>query len=173
MKLGLATLTALTLWAGAASAQAGEQARDFWSRVTLEVPVFTRHTPHDSWFNDNNFGLLADVAVNEDWSLVGGGYKNSFNRNTAVAGVSWQPASVRVGKARVRVGVLAAIDLNGGYKGYNSVDPFIGAFNVRLMAADQDAGGALSRMGALITVIPAAEKEGSAAINLALTYRLR
>jgi hypothetical protein len=116
---------------------------------------------------------LADVALNEDWSLVGGGYKNSFDRNTAIAGVSWEPLSVRVGKARLRGGGLAAIDLNGGYRGFNNVDPFLAALNVRLIAADQDAGGVLSRAGMLLTVIPAAEKDGSTAVNLALTYRLK
>jgi hypothetical protein len=174
MKLGLAIFAAAALWAGTASAQAAEGADegDFWSRVTLEVPVATRHTPHDSWFNDHNWGLLVDVAVNEDWSLVGGAYRNSFNRDTAIAGVSWEPLSVRVGKTRLRLGGMAALDLNRGYRGYNSVDPFLAAVNVRLSAADPDAGGALSRAGMLLTVIPAAEKDGSSAINLALTYRL-
>ena len=175
MKLARLMFAAAALWAGAASAQAAEGAREggFWSRVTLEVPVATRHVPHDSWFNDQNWGLLVDVALNEDWSLVGGGYRNSFNRNTAIAGVSWEPLSARVGKARVRLGGMAAVDLHGGYRGYNSVDPFLAAANVRLSAADPDAGGPLSRAGMLLTVIPAAEKDGSSAINLALTYRLR
>jgi hypothetical protein len=179
MKLGHSLAVAAALWAVAAFAQAADQppkgdfGGDFWSRVTLEVPVATRHMPHDSWFNDNNWGLLADVALNEDWSLVGGGYKNSFDRNTAIAGVSWEPLSVRVGKARLRGGGLAAIDLNGGYRGFNNVDPFLAALNVRLIAADQDAGGVLSRAGMLLTVIPAAEKDGSTAVNLALTYRLK
>jgi hypothetical protein len=165
---------AACLWAGAASAQDRDKApeRDFWSRVTLEAPVLTHHVTDDRLFNDKNWGLLADVAINDDWSLVGGAFRNSFDRNTVLAGVSWEPISVRVAQTRLRFGGMAAVDINGGYRPYNTADPLLGAFNARLSAADPDAGGALSRMGLLLTVIPPAPRNGSTAINLALTYRL-
>jgi hypothetical protein len=175
MKAVLVLAAATLFWAGAASAEdRGEAPKsDFWSRVTLEAPVFTRHTPDDRFFNDNNWGLLVDVALNENWSLVGGGFRNSYDRNTAIAGVSWEPLSVRVADARLRFGGMAAVDLNGGYRPFNSADPLLAAFNVRLTAADQNSGRAFSRLGALVTVIPPAPKNGSTAINLALTYRLQ
>lgn len=147
-------------------------ASDFWSRVTLEAPVVTRHTPHDSAFNDDNWGLMVDVAVNDDWSVVGGGFRNSYNRNTAFVGLAWAPVSVRVADARLRFGAMAGVDLNGGYRPYNSADPLLGALNVRLSAAEPDRGRLLSRFGLLLTVIPPAPKNGSTAFNLAVTYRL-
>lgn len=147
--------------------------QSFWSRVTLEAPVFTRHTPHDSAFNDQNWGLLADVALTPHWSLVGGAFRNSYRRNTAIAAVSWEPVSVRIAQARLAAGALAAIDLNGGYRPYNTADPFLGAFNLRLTHADPDPERPLTRLGLLVTVIPPAPKHGATAVNVALTYRLQ
>src|SRR5689334_15585260 len=45
MKLGHSMAVAAALWVGAASAQAADKPQDgdFWSRVTLEIPVATRH----------------------------------------------------------------------------------------------------------------------------------
>lgn len=159
---------------GVAAAQSitASEPPDFWSRVTLAVPVATVHTPHNSDFNNENWGLLADVALNDRWSLVGGGFRNSYGRNTALAGVAWQPLSAQVGAARLRFGGMVGADLNGGYKRFNSADPLIAAFNVRLTAAEPD-GRALSRLGLLLTVIPPAPKNGATAFNLAVTYRLR
>jgi hypothetical protein len=140
--------------------------------VTLAVPVATRHTPNNRDFNNENWGLLADVALNERWSLVGGGFRNSYGRNTVLAGVAWQPLSARVGDARLRLGGMVGVDLNGGYRRFNSADPLIGAFNVRLTAAEPDARP-LSRLGLLLTIIPPAPENGSTAFNLAVTYKLR
>lgn len=159
---------------GAACAQPASTSEppDFWSRVTLAVPVATVHTPHNSDFNNENWGLLADVAINDRWSVVGGGFRNSYGRNTALAGVAWQPLSARVGAARLRFGGMVGADLNGGYKRFNSVDPLIAAFNVRLSAAEPDERP-LSRLGLLLTVIPPAPRDGATAFNLAVTYKLR
>lgn len=175
---GIGWVAALAVFsAPEASAQAPEPAAephgDFLSRVTLQVPVVTVHTPDDEAFNNENWGLLADVALNDHWSLVGGAFRNSYDRDTVLAGVSWQPLSVRVAEARLRFGGMLAVDLNGGYRPYNAADPLVAGFNARLSAADPDRGSAWRRLGLLLTVIPPAPENGSTAVNLSVTYRLR
>ena len=164
----------LSLLASAAAAQPTltRDCSGFWSRVTLALPVATRHVPNNDDFNNENFGLLADVAMNDQWSMVAGGFRNSYGRNTAVAGAAWHTLSTTVGALRVRSGGLLAIDLNGGYRRYNSADPLVAAFSVRLSSAEPDEGP-LSRVGIQLTVIPPAPDNGSTAFNLAITYKLK
>ena len=172
---GAAVLVAV-LWTAGATAQerpSPDAPRPFLSRVTVEFPVLTRHTPHDSAFNDQNWGAFVDVAVTDTFSVVAGDFRNSYRRNTAFAALSWEPIHVRLANARLAFGAIAGADLNGGYRPFNSADPFLGAFNLRLTAAEPDSTRPLSRLGLLLTVIPPAPKNGSTAVNLALTYRLK
>jgi len=176
LKAGGLAVALTALWTGAAVAQdraAPDAPRPFLSRVTVELPVLTRHTPHDSAFNDENWGAFVDVALTDTFSVVGGDFRNSYHRNTAFAAVSWEPIRVRVADARLAFGAIAGVDLNGGYRPFNSADPFLGAFNLRLTAAEPDPNRAFTRLGLLLTVIPPAPKNGSTAVNLALTYRLK
>ncbi|THD81958.1 MAG: hypothetical protein E7812_03895 [Phenylobacterium sp.] len=144
----------------------------FWSRVTVEVPAYTHHVPHDDEFNDRNTGLFVDYALTPSWSLVGGDFENSYRRNTAFAAVSWEPLTAHVAGLRLAAGGMVGLDLNGGYRGFNEAEPLLGAVNLRLTAANPDAD-ALHRLGLLLTVIPAAPGGGGAtAFNLAVTYRL-
>lgn len=159
-------------WAGGALAQTdpGRASGDVWSRVTLETPIYTRHFPNDGGFNDQNWGGFVDVALNDDWSAVAGDFRNSYRRNTAFAAVSWEPLKADVSGLRLAFGGMAGVDLNGGYRGYNNVEPLLGAFNLRIAAANPHR--ALERFGLLFTIIPPAARHGATALNVALTYRL-
>jgi hypothetical protein len=153
--------------------QSGATDTSFWSRVTLEVPLVTRHIP-DNDFDDQNWGAIVDVAVTPRWSVVGGDFVNSFYRNTVFAAVSYTPVSFSVGKLRIAPDVMLGLDLNGGYAGDSSVDPLLGAVQIKLAGAhlENTRYRLLDRLGLAITVIPPSLKErGSAPVNLALTYR--
>lgn len=171
-----AALAALALCAGQAraeDAQARGQDDSFWSRVTVELPAYTHHIPHDAFFNDQNWGAFVDYRLTRQWSLVGGDFKNSYSRNTAFAAVAWTPIQVDVSAVRVGLGAIAGVDLNGGYRGFNQYEPLLGALTLRLSAAHPEPGNLLNRFGLLTTVIPPAAKNGSTAINVAVTYRLQ
>jgi hypothetical protein len=180
MKLSLAAAVALATALPCAPALAQQAAAaptaapdSFWSRVTVEVPAYTHHIPHDELFNDHNWGAIVDVALNERWSVVGGDFKNSYRRNTAFAAVSWEPLVFTPGALRLAAGGMVGVDLNRGYRGFNTVEPLLGAFNLRVTAADLHDPDPLHRFGLLFTVIPPGVQHGSTAINVAVTYRLR
>src|SRR5215467_14445290 len=77
------------LIAGASSAIAAEVEESqgghpsFLSRITIETSLFTQHTRHDAFFNDNNWSGIAEVALSRDTAVVAGDFINSYNRNTA------------------------------------------------------------------------------------------
>jgi len=147
----------------------------FWSRVTLEVPVFTRHIPHRDDLNNGDWGAYVDVSVTRQWSIVGGDFINSFHRNTAFAAVSWTPVRFDVGKIRIAPDAIVGLDLNGGYKGDSQVDPLLAAVQIKVGAADLDNPkyAFLERLGLALTFIPPSlQKGGAMPVNLAITYRL-
>jgi len=163
------------LWSAQALAQSDQSSGEdeTISRITIELPLLTRHVPNDSQFNDHNWGGFIDFALNDHFSLVGGDFINSFKRNTAFAGVSWEPVSFKFSGAKIAFGGMLGFDLNGGYRGFNAVDPLLGALNIRLSAADyRENKGFFHNFGLLATIIPPNPKAGSTAINLALTYHL-
>ena len=47
----------------AQDAQQSDPDRSFLSRVTVEVPVYTRHIPNDAGFNDHNWGAFINVDL--------------------------------------------------------------------------------------------------------------
>jgi hypothetical protein len=146
----------------------------FWSRVTLEVPAFTRHTPHDSYFNDHNWGLFVDVKLNDTFSVVGGDFDNSYRKNTAFAAVAIMPLRATVGHVAVSAGGMVGLDLTNGYHGHNDYEPALGALSLRLNGAGFEGQSAfLNRLGLLTTIIPADPNGGSTAINVAVTWRLQ
>lgn len=146
----------------------------FWSRVTLEAPVYTHHFPNDALFNDHNWGGFVDVAVTRQWSIVGGDFDNSYRRNTAFLAASYEPIEFTWSKMRLDIGGLAGVDLNGGYRHFNRLEPLLGAVNLRLSGhgLDPTRYGPLARAGLLATIIPPDPHGGSTAVNLAVTYRL-
>ena len=160
----------------AQDSQQSDPDTSFLSRVTVEVPVYTRHIPNDAGFNDHNWGAFINVDVakssalgNADFSVVGGDYRNSYYKNTAFLGgeVTWSP--ILTNNLRIEIGPMLGFDLNGGYKGYNDSDPLLGAVQLKVSgmgSAPED--GLLNHLGAALTVIPGDQT----AINLALTFRL-
>lgn len=172
MRIAPFALVAALLFASQAHAQASPQAPpadSFWSRVTVEVPLVTRHFPNDKGFNDHNWGGWVDVAVNSWVSVDAGDFINSYRRNTAFAAVGLNSPSATFSHVKLWGEGLIGADLNAGYRGYNSVDPFLGAVQLRLTGANFDSNLAfLNRLGVAVTVIPSAP---DFPINLALTYR--
>jgi hypothetical protein len=175
MSVGAAAraILALAVLAAGGAASAAEPAYDsIWSRVTLEVPVLTRHIPHRDDLNNGDWGAFVDVAVNRHWSVVAGDFENSFHKNTAFAAVSYTPTHFDLGKVRISPDGMVGLDLNGGYKGNSSVDPLMAAVQIKIGAADASGPGLMRRLGLALTFIPPSlQKGGAMPVNLALTYR--
>lgn len=144
----------------------------FWSRVTVTVPLFTQHVPSSRGYNDHNWGAWVNVAINRQWSVVGGDFLNSYNKNTAFAGVAWMPFNWDLSHARIDLGLMAGADLNGGYKHVSSVDPLLGALALTIRGANFSDGALLNRLGITFTVIPSAGRGGSVPLNLAVSFQL-
>jgi hypothetical protein len=160
----------------AQDAQQSDPDTSFLSRVTVEVPVYTRHIPNDAGFNDHNWGAFINVDLakssalgNAELSVAGGTFINSYRKNTAfLAGeIMWSP--IVTNHLKIEIGPMLGFDLNGGYKGYSDVDPLLGAIQVRVSGTDfAPENELLNRLGTAITIMPGQET----AINLALTVRL-
>ena len=171
--VGVAILALAGSRACAANSEPDRPFSSFWSRVTVELPVLTRHIPNND-FDDHNWGAFVDVAVTRNWSMVGGDYVNSFHRHTAFAGVAYTPVSFDLGKVKIAPNAMVGLDLNGGYKGHNSVDPLLGAFQLSLTGAhwENTRYRILDRLGLAISIAPGSTKgHGSVPVNLALVYR--
>lgn len=175
--IGATAGLAAALWGSQALAQtapAPEADPSFWSRVTIEVPVYTHHFPHDRDFNDHNWGAFVDVALTRQWSVEAGDFDNSYRRNTAFVAVGYAPFNWDVSNLRIDVGGMLGLDLNGGYRGHNAINPVLGALVVKVRGNDFTGGSAfLNRLGVAATIIPADPHGGSTAVNLALTWRLQ
>lgn len=167
-----AALTGGPAWADDAQPDAADPS--FWSRLTLAIPVYTRHFPDQGDFDDHNWGAFANLALTRHWSIVGGDYINSFRRNTAFAGASFTPVSFDLGKLRVTPGVMGGVDLNGGYRGHNPVEPLLGALELDVTGhgMEQTSYRILDRVGLALTLFPGGfNQRGAIPVNLALTYR--
>ena len=169
---------AASLWSGAARAEQwapDPQDTSFWSNLMLAAPVYTRHVPHDHDFNDHNWGLFAVYDLGPHWSLVGGDFNNSYRKNTAFVALGYTPIHLQVSNVQLGLGGIVGVDLTGGYRHYNQLDPLLGALTLRLSgkAPPDSPWRAFNRFGLLTTVIPADPRGGSTAINLALTFRLQ
>ena len=161
---------------GSSRAIAGEaESKDpypsFLSRISIEVPLFTRHFPHDQLFNDHNWGASVEVALGYNLAVVAGDYICSYNRNTLFAAVSWLPIQFEFSHVKIGAGGLIGADLNGGYRHHNEMEPFLGAFVIKVMGNNFE-NKILNRLGVGITVIPPNPHGGSTAVNVALRYTL-
>jgi len=147
---------------------------DLFSRITVAVPFLTHHFPHDEDFNDNNWGGYIFGQVIGQFYLAAGDFTNSYKRNTAFVGAAWLPLDLNFSRIDIDAGGMVGVDLNGGYKGYNTLDPAIGALIVKLNGhyTDDPDYQFVNRAGLLVTIIPGVGDNTSTAINLALTYRL-
>ena len=173
MKSGLGVaFAACVLATSAAYAGDPDAYENFWSRVTVTVPLFTHHVPQDKGYNDQNWGGWVNVAFDRQWSVVGGDFLNSYNKNTAFAGVAWMPFNWDLAKARIDLGVMVGADLNGGYKHVSSVEPLLGALALTIRGANFGRGALLNRLGLTFTAIPSAGRGGSCPLNLAVSIQL-
>ncbi len=171
--LTAAAALAASLFATAAMAADTNGNDDFWGRLTLGVPVYTHHFPHDDLFNDHNWGAFLDVKMMKNLSFDVGDFKNSYRRNTAFAAVAYTPINIRTEHLKLDIGGMLGADLNGGYRPVNSIDPVLGAFIVKFGGRNYPDFGLLNRLGLEAIIIPPAPKGPSAtAFNLSLTYRM-
>jgi hypothetical protein len=147
---------------------------DILSRITVAAPFFTRHFPHDEDFNDHNWGGFVFGQVVDQFYLTAGDFTNSYKRNTAFLGAAWLPLDLSLSHVDIDAGGMLGVDLNGGYKGYDTLDPAIGALIVKVNGHyfDDPAYDMLNRLGLLVTIIPGLTNNSSTAFDLALTYRL-
>jgi hypothetical protein len=143
---------------------------NFWSRVTLEAPLLTRHIPRDQGYNDHNWGGVIDISLDRQaWSVELGDIDNSFRKYTIFAAVAWVPTIWTGDHLRVSAGGIAGLDLNGGYRHHSSVDPLVGALALKFELKDLDGSwAALNGLGVAFHAFPG----DPTALNLALTYRL-
>ena len=155
----------------ARAAEPAGDASSIFSRITVDVPFFTRHVPHPEQFNNHNWGAFVDVALDEEWSVAAGDFINSYKRATIFAGLAWMPLRLDLSHVNARAGVMFGFDVNGGYRTYNKVNPLLGALSIRFTGAGFE-NDIFNRLGIAIKVIPPAPKGGSTAINFALSYKL-
>ena len=87
---------------------------------------------------------------------------------------AYLPLNLSFSRINIDAGGMLGVDLNGGYKGYNSLDPALGALIIKFSGNYFDAPDYqfLNRAGLLLTVIPGVSGGTSTAFDLALTYRL-
>ena len=157
--------------AGALADHSSGNDDSFLSRVTLLAPVYTRHLPHDKGFNDHNWGVFAEIRLFDDISVIGGEFKNSYSRNTVLAGVTVLPLNFEISHLKVGLGGEIGADLNGGYKGYNKWDPLFGTLSVRLSGTGFADSPLLNHLGLAVSIIPPLDGPVTA-VNLAVTLRL-
>jgi hypothetical protein len=152
------------------AAEAVHEDASFLSRVTVDVPFFTRHVPHPELFNNHNWGAFVDVAISEHWSVAAGDFINSYKRSTIFVGLAYMPVQLDLWHVRARVGGMLGFDVNGGYRPFNDVNPLLGAFSIRFTGTGFE-NDLFNRLGIAIKMIPPAPDHGSTAINFALSYR--
>jgi hypothetical protein len=138
------------------------------SRITVEVPLYTRHFPQDAGFNDHNWGAMVDVALSPDWSILLGDITNSYYRNTAIAGARYSIYAWDFPSVKIDTGVMLGFDLNGGYRDRSDADPLLGALSIKITGNHFSEYDMLNRTGVVFTVIPGK----TFAINVALAFGL-
>ena len=146
----------------------------FMSHITVAAPFFTHHFPKDGDFNDHNWGGVIFYALGPDISLAAGDFSNSYRRNTAFAGVSFTPWNLDLSAVQLSPGALVGVDLSGGYRGFDPMDPLLAAATIKISTAPffDPHFQFLNRVGLLVTIIPGLGSHRSTASNLALTIRL-
>jgi hypothetical protein len=163
-----AVFAALHSSAGAQELSPFDAGDSLLSRITIQVPIYTRHIPQDAGFNDRNWGLLVEVRLNPDWSFIGGEFRNSYYRDTAIAVSRYSFFKWDTANIRVDTGVLLGFDLNGGYRDHNGVEPLLGALSIKVTGNRFSDYPLLNGTGVVFTILP-----GKIVVaNLALAFRL-
>ena len=118
--------------AGAEKVSPPDGGSSLLSRITIQVPIYTRHIPQNAGFNDHNWGVLVEARLDPDWSIIAGEFRNSYYRDTAIAASRYSIFVCDYSSIRVDTGVMLGFDLNSGYQGYNGVDPLLGALSIKI-----------------------------------------
>jgi hypothetical protein len=140
----------------------------FLSRITIVVPLYTRHIPQEARFNEDNWGVLLETRLDPDWSVIVGEFRNSYYRDTAVAAFRYSLFSWDISRIKIDTGALLGFDLNGGYQGHNGVDPLLGALSIKITGNRFSEYELLNRTGLEFTILP-----GQIVMaNVALSFRL-
>ena len=151
-----------------AAAAAQDVPDGFLSRVTLEFPLVTQHLAAGHSLDDHNWGLVVDVALSPRLSLVGGEFKNSYRKDTALLGARYSFFRFTPGSLALDFGAVAGADLNGGYRDHSAVDPLMAAASIKITGNGFAQNQFLNRTGIVFTIIPGEVT----AINLALAVGL-
>lgn len=94
--------------------------------MAITVPVFTKHFPNSNPdLNEHNRGVGLEYALRKDVAVTTGLFKNSLRKDTFYIGVIYTPFRV----FGLHTGVVAGIDLSGGYNSVNPFKPIIGALH--------------------------------------------
>ncbi len=102
----------------------GVQAKE--NSMAVSVPVFTKHFPSsNSGLNEHNHGLGFEYIFPKDVALMVGMFNNSLRKDTYYVGVAYTPFRL----FGLHTGVVVGLDLSGGYKAVNPVNPIIGALH--------------------------------------------
>jgi hypothetical protein len=123
-------------------------------RITIQVPLYSRHIPQDAGFNDHNLGVLVEASLDTDWSIIVGEFRNSYYRDTAIAASRYSLFAWDYSSIRVDTGVMLGFDLNGGYQGHNGVDPLLGALSIKITGNRYSEHELLNRTGVAFTILP-------------------
>ena len=138
------------------------------SRITVEVPLYTRHVPGDAGFNDHNWGVLVEARLDSNWSVIVGEFRNSYYRDTAIAASRYSFFVWDYSNVSVDTGAILGFDLNGGYRDHNGVEPLLGALSIKVTGKRFSEYKLLNGTGVVLTVLP-----GKIVVaNLALAFRL-
>ena len=166
--VGAALLAAFNSSAGAEEAAPPDEGHSLLSRISIQVPLYTQHFTQDAGFNNDNWGLLVEARLNQDWSVIVGEYKNSYFRDTVIAASRYSLFAWDYSKVRIDTGVLLGFDLNGGYEGHNGVEPLLGALSIKVTGNRFSDYELLNGTGVAFTILP-----GRIVVtNVALVFRL-
>jgi len=87
------------------------------AEARLTLPVASYHLDRTQGYNERNYGVGIEYTVATDLRLKLDDYKNSFNRNSIVAGAIYTPLDVKVAHLGAILAVVNgyAMHNNGGF----------------------------------------------------------
>lgn len=120
----------------------------------LTATVASYHHNRERGYNERNFGLGLERKLEENWSAIGGWYRNSYDNTSIYAGTAWMP----IHRGYFHFGIAG-----GAVTGYSHV---IGAFAFPTVAVQG------KQVGMNIAIVPSLNRPFSV-IGLQLKVNLR
>ena len=158
----LAPCAALIALAAPAAVQATPASN--LERVTLTSGFWSYHTSNRSRYNEDNPGIGVEAAVNTNWTIAAGNYRNSVERASTYLQAMWTPDVARTQLGAVRLSAGVAMGLVTGYPELRNGD----AFPTLLPVASMSVGP----VGLNLTYIPSVAGRADGAIALQFKYQL-